>query len=153
MRFLRSLLAITLVSFVSFGALAQERGTKEEAKALAEQAAAHVKKVGPDQAFKDFTTDKAAWTKKDMYVFVSDLKGMTMAHGANDKLVGKNMMELKDQNGKLFVKELTEVVKAKGSGWVEYDWAHPQTKKIEGKATYALKLSNYDGFVAVGIYR
>ncbi len=152
MKFLKSLLTFALVGFVSFGALAQERGTREEAKALAEQAAAHVKKVGPDQAFKDFTTDKA-WTKKDLYVFVSDMKGQTMAHGANDKLVGKNMIELKDQNGKQFVKELTEVVKAKGSGWVEYDWAHPQTKKVEGKATYALKLANYDGFVAVGIYR
>lgn len=153
MKLLRSLLALTLVGLVSFNALAQERGTKDEAKAMAEQAAAHVKKAGPDQAFKDFTSDKANWTKKDMYVFALDMKGLTVAHGANEKLVGKSMMELKDQNGKLFVKEITDVVKAKGSGWVEYDWAHPQTKKIDGKATYALKLSNYDGLVAVGVYR
>lgn len=153
MKLLRSLLALTLVGFVSVNALSQERGTKEEAKAMAEQAAAHVKKVGPDQAFKDFTTDKANWTKKDMYVFALDMKGLTVAHGANDKLVGKSMMELKDQNGKLFVKELTDLAKSKGSGWVEYDWAHPQTKKVDGKVTYALKLSNYDGLVAVGVYR
>lgn len=153
MKLLRSLLALTLVGFVSVSALAQERGTKDEAKAMAEQAAAHVKKAGPDQAFKDFTTDKANWNKKDMYVFALDMKGLTVAHGANEKLVGKSMMELKDQNGKLFVKELTDVVKAKGSGWVEYDWAHPQTKKVDGKVTYALKLSNYDGLVAVGVYR
>lgn len=153
MKLLRSLLALTLVGFVSVNALSQERGTKDEAKAMAEQAAAHVKKAGPDQAFKDFTTDKANWTKKDMYVFALDMKGLTVAHGANEKLVGKSMMELKDQNGKLFVKELTDVAKAKGSGWVEYDWAHPQTKKVDGKVTYALKLSNFDGLVAVGVYR
>ena len=153
MKLLRSLLAFTLVAFVSGHALAQEKGTKDEAKALAEQAAAHVKKVGPDQAFKDFTTDKANWNKKDMYVFALDMKGLTVAHGANDKLVGKSMMELKDQNGKLFIKEMAEIAKTKGSGWVEYDWAHPQTKKVEGKVTYALKLSNFDGYVGVGVYR
>ena len=40
-----------------------------------------------------------------------------------------------------------------GAGWVEYEWAHPQTKKAEGKATYVKKLSNFGGYVAVGIYR
>lgn len=153
MKLLRSLLAFTLVAFVSGHALAQEKGTKDEAKALAEQAAAHVKKVGPDQAFKDFTADKATWTKKDLYVFANDLAGNTKAHGANDKLIGKNMMELKDQNGKLFIKEMSELAKSKGSGWVEYDWAHPQTKKVDGKATYVIKLSNFEGYVGVGVYR
>ena len=153
MKLLRSLLALALVGFVSVNALSQERGTKDEAKAMAEQAVAHVKKVGPDQAFKDFSTDKATWTKKDLYVFANDINGNTKAHGANDKLVGKNMAELKDQNGKLFIKEMGELAKSKGSGWVEYDWAHPQTKKVDGKATYVIKLSNFDGYVGVGVYR
>ena len=153
MKLLRSLLALALVGFVSVNALSQERGTKDEAKAMAEQAVAHVKKVGPDQAFKDFSTDKATWTKKDLYVFANDINGNTKAHGANDKLVGKNMAELKDQNGKLFIKEMGELAKSKGSGWVEYDWAHPQTKKVDGKATYVMKLSNFDGYVGVGVYR
>ncbi|MBK9573532.1 MAG: cache domain-containing protein [Rhodoferax sp.] len=153
MKLLRSLLALALVGFVSVNALSQERGTKDEAKAMAEQAVAHVKKVGPDQAFKDFSTDKATWTKKDLYVFANDINGNTKAHGANDKLVGKNMAELKDQNGKLFIKEMSELAKSKGSGWVEYDWAHPQTKKVDGKATYVIKLSNFDGYVGVGVYR
>ena len=48
---------------------------------------------------------------------------------------------------------MMEVAKTKGSGWVEYDWAHPQTKKVEGKASYALKIPNFDGFVGVGVYR
>ena len=40
------------------------RGTKDEAKALAEAAAAHVNKVGGEQAFKDFADAK--WHPKDM---------------------------------------------------------------------------------------
>ncbi len=153
MKYLRTLLAFALAAFMSLGASAQEHGTREEAKAMTEQAAAHIKKVGTEQAFKDFSTDKANWTKKDLYVFVIDMKGQIMAHGVNDKLIGKNLIEMKDQNGKLFTKEMVELARTKGSGWVEYEWAHPQTKKVEGKASYVLKLPNFDGFVSVGIYR
>jgi len=32
-------------------------------------------------------------------------------------------------------------------------WPHPQTKKVEDKSTYVRKLPNYEGWVAVGIYR
>jgi signal transduction histidine kinase len=134
-------------------ALAQEHGTRDEAKSMVEAAVAHVKKVGPEQAFKDFT-DKSnkAWQKKDLYVMAYRNDGTCVGHGANDKLIGKNLMELKDPNGKPLIKELIAAA-AKGGDWVEYDWAHPQTKKIEGKVTYARKLENFDGWVGVGVYR
>lgn len=153
MKFLNKLLALALVGFVALGALAQDKGTRDEAKALAEAAAAHVKKVGTDQAFKDFTNDKANWTKKDLYVFVNDFKGNTVSHGANEKLIGKNFIEMKDQNGKLFIRDMGALAAAKGSGWIEYDWVHPQTKKVEGKASHVIKLDKYDGYVGVGVYR
>ncbi len=35
---------------------------------MAEGAIEHVKKVGPEQPFKDFNTDRAHWTKKDTCV-------------------------------------------------------------------------------------
>jgi signal transduction histidine kinase len=135
------------------GALAQERGTKDEAKALVDAAWEHVKKVGPEKAFKDFTEDKANWTKKDLYVMAADGKGITLAHGANAKLVGKGMLGVKDANGVAFMATMLELANSKGSGWVDYDWPHPVTKKIEGKSSYVRKLPSGDGFVGVGIYR
>lgn len=153
MRMLRTLMSLLFAGVVSVSAMAQDHGTRDEAKALANAALAHIKKVGNDQAFKDFTSDKATWTKKDLYVFAIDTKGNTLAHGANEKLVGKNMIELKDQNGKAFFRELTEIVATKGEGWVEYDWAHPVTKKVDGKATYIKRIPGFDGGVAVGVYR
>lgn len=130
-----------------------EGGSKDEAKALVEAAVEHVKQVGPEKAFKDFTTDKAKWTNKDLYVMAYDATGTCVGHGANEKLVGKNLIELKDPNGKLLVKEMTELAMGKGSGWVEYEWPHPQTKKIVSKTTYVHKLSNFNGWVGVGVYR
>ena len=54
---------------------------------------------------------------------------------------------------KEIIKEFTAVSTGKGKGWVDYEWAHPQTKKVESKSTYAVKLPGYDGWVGVGIYR
>ncbi len=131
---------------------AQERGTRDEAKGLVEQALVHIKKVGPDKAFKDFTTDKATWTKKDLYVMVFDGKGVAQAHGANEKLVGKDMAGLKDANGVLIIKGLIAVA-GKGGGWLDYDWPDPVTKKVMAKSTYAIPLPGSDGFVGVGVYK
>ena len=147
--FLAAVLGLGLVGT----SLAEERGTKDEAVAMTIAAVEHVKKVGREQAFKDFTEDKATWTKKDLYVMAYNHEGTCIAHGANGKLVGKNLINLKDADGKEIIKEFTAVSTGKGKGWVDYEWAHPQTKKVESKSTYAVKLPGYDGWVGVGIYR
>lgn len=132
---------------------AQERGTADEAKALADKALAHVKAVGTAKAFEDFTAKDGKWQNKDLYVFVIDHEGMTTAHGANKALVGKNLGELKDPNGKLFIKEMLELAKTKGTGWVDYMFTDPQTKKTGNKSSYVAKIPGYDGFLGVGIYK
>jgi signal transduction histidine kinase len=146
-------LSLSLALF-AHGALAQDRGNKEEAKAMADAAASHVKKVGAEKAFKDFSTDKATWNKKDLYVVAFDWAGNCLAHGANEKLIGKNLIEMKDQSGKLFTKAMIDSTKgAAGSGWTDYEWVHPVTKKLEAKSTYSVKLAGFEGLVGVGIYR
>lgn len=149
----RAMLAVVGAILFATTAIAQEHGTEQEAKAMVDAAVEHVKKVGPEKAFADFTTDKATWTQKDLYVMAYDATGTCVGHGANPKLIGKNLIELKDPNGKPLVKDLTDTAMSKGTGWVEYDWPHPQTKKLEGKKTYVRKLVNYNGWVGVGIYR
>ncbi len=153
MKLFRMLAAALTVALCAAGpALAQERGTKDEAKAMVDAALDHIKKVGAEKAYKDFTTDKAAWTKKDLYVMVYDGKGVALAHGANEKLVGKDMSAVKDGNGKPVVPGLLELAK-KGGGWFDYDWPDPITKKLAPKSTFAKALPGGDGFVGVGIYR
>lgn len=144
--------AMVALGFMVSGVHAQTSGTKDEAKAMVDAAVDHVKKVGPEKAFKDFTTDPT-WKKKDLYVMAYDNKGTVMGHGANEKLIGKNLIEMKDPNGVMVVAELTKMATTKGEGWVDYSWPHPQSKKLEDKSTYVRKLSNFDGWVGVGTYR
>jgi signal transduction histidine kinase len=144
---------LALSTVLALPAFAQERGTRDEAKALNEAAVAHIKKVGPDQAAKDFATDKARWMPKDLYPFVQDFSGVMRFH-LNDKMIGKNFSEVKDASGKEFAKEMLSVAKsAKAAGWVDYEWTHPVTKKIEDKTSYIQRVPGADLFVGVGIYR
>jgi len=76
---------------------------------------------------------------------------VTIAHGGNAKLVGKDMLGLKDADGKFFIKAFIETAKSKGNGWVDYKWVNPQTNKIENKSTYVQKVDDY--FLGCGIYK
>ena len=146
--------AVMLVQLLFAGAaLAQAHGTAAEAKAMAEKAIAEIKAVGPEKAFEAFSAKDGKWQDKDLYVFVNRYDGTTAAHGANKALVGKSLIDMKDANGKLFLKEMTDLAKSKGSGWVDYLWTSPTTKKTEAKSSYVIAIPGYEGFVGVGIYK
>ncbi len=150
--FCQFLVAGMATSICAAPAFAQERGSFDDAKNLITKAQAHIKKVGAETAFKDFTNDKANWNYKDVYVFVLDMKGNQIAHGANAKQVGKNFWEFKDPNGKLLFQEFAAAA-AKGSGDVEYQWAHPVTKKVETKISHIEKIVGTDYYIGAGAYK
>ena len=126
-------------------------GTADEAKALVEKAVASYKANGKDKAVAAFNDPKGEFVKGDLYIFMMDDACNVLAHGANQKLVGKNVAELKDADGKLFMQEIRDLAR-KGGGWIDYKWTNPETKKIQAKSTYVMPL---DGglFVGCGIYK
>lgn len=145
--------ALALSAVLALPAVAQERGTRDDAKALNDAAVAHIKKVGIDQAAKDFAADKTRWAPKDIFPFVQEFSGVMRFH-INDKMIGKNFLEVKDASGKEFAKEMISVARsAKSAGWVDYEWTHQVTKKIEDKSSYIQRVPGMDTFVGVGIYR
>ncbi len=129
------------------------RGTRAEAKAMADAALAHIAKVGFDTAIKDFTADKARWVSKDLYVAVFDFAGQCLAHGVNEKLVGKQMLEIKDPGGKPFVKDFIASAQKVAEGWVDLEWAHPQSKKLEAKTMNTRRVPGKEAVLVVGFYR
>ncbi len=130
---------------------AADKATAEEATALVKKAIAYMNANGKDKAFAEINEPKGQFTVKDMYIFVNDLHGVTLAHGGNAKLVGKNVMDLKDADGKSFIKEMYDVAGKKGKGWVDYKWVNPVTKAIDAKSTYIEKAG--DVIVGAGIYK
>jgi hypothetical protein len=126
-------------------------GTAPEAEAMVKKAVAYLKANGPDKAYEEFTHGKG-FKDRDLYVVVYDLTGKNLAQGANAKLVGKDLIGLKDPNGRLIIKEFVDLAKEKGKGWVEgYKFLNPVTQKLEGKAMYLERVG--DTLVGCGIYK
>jgi signal transduction histidine kinase len=145
-----ALLVVGMSALASTSALANDRGTADEATAMLDKAIAHYASAGADQALQDFTSSGNGWQDRDLYVFCFDEAGTTVAHGANGKLIGKNLSKLKDADGKAFVMELVAAGKS-GGGWVDYRWPNPVSKKIEQKSSVVKPAG--DHICGVGIYK
>ncbi len=127
--------------------------TAEEAKALVEKAAAYVKANGKEKAVAEFNNPNGQFKKGELYIFGNNFEGICQAHGGNVKLVGQNHIGLKDANDKLFMKEMIEVTKTKGSGWVNYSWTNPVTKKVQPKTAWVQRVEGSDWFIGCGVYK
>ena len=155
---MKNLLAATCAAFafaVALPAAAQDKskGTAAEATAMVGKAVAHIKKVGREKAFADFNDKKGAFTDRDLYVVVYDMKGKVLAHGANEKMIGKDVIDLRDNDGKYFVKERVEMMSKspEAKGWQDYKFMNPVSRQIEPKSMYLQR--HEDLIVGTGIYK
>lgn len=142
-------LVLAAVLTMSLTVNAADRGTKAEAKAMAQKAAALFKEKGKD-AFAVLNNKQGPFVDRDLYVAALDVSGTVVAHGANEKLVGKSLAQLKDADGKPFVQEIMAAVSANKPGWVDYRWVNPVSKDIEAKSSY-VEVQGGHGFM-VGAY-
>lgn len=131
-------------------ALAEDFATPKEAETMVGKAIAHIKKAGADQAYKDFTDNKE-WKDRDLYVVVYALNGVVKAHGQNPKMVEKDLIDMKDPDGKPFVKERVELAKSKGKFWQDYKFTDPVTKKVLPKQMYCERSG--ETAVCAGVYK
>jgi cytochrome c len=143
-----------LTALIAFGVTATtaaDYGTREEAVAMVKRVQEKFKNDGLAATFKAVIDKDKDFNDRDLYPFIYTLGGINVAHGANVAMVGKNLIDLKDQDGKFLIRELAAVAKGAGSGWVDYKWPNPVTKLIEDKSSYVERMGDY--FVGVGIYR
>lgn len=148
----RRMIGLVLLSVGLAGmAQAADRGSAAEAEAMVKRAVAYIKEKGPEKAYDEFTNGKQ-FKDRDLYVIVYDLEGKNLAQGANPKLVGKNLIGLKDPDGKPLIQMFVDLAKTKGKGWVEgYKFLNPVTQKIENKSMYLERVG--DTLVGCGIYK
>ena len=126
-------------------------GTATEAEALVKRAISYIKEVGPEKAFAAFDDRSGPFVDRDLYIFVRSLDGNTVAHGANKAMIGHTTIDLTDADGKPYNREMIQIAKTKGSGWVDYRWVNPVDKKIEQKSSYIERTGDY--VVGAGFYK
>ena len=132
---------------------AEVRGSADEAVALVKKAVAYVKANGKDKAFAEFDNVKGPFVDRNLYIFVYDLNGVSLAigNGSSTKMVGKNLLDMRDADGTYLIKGLIAVANTKGSGWFDYKWPNPVSKVIETKSSYVEKLG--DIMIGCGVYK
>ncbi|HEX2546408.1 MAG TPA: cache domain-containing protein [Ramlibacter sp.] len=139
-----ALLALAAVGFMA-GAQAQTRASLDEARAMVKKARAYIREVGPEKAYAEISNPKGRFVDRELYIYVYDKNLNNLAHGGNQKLVGKNLADLRDTDGVQINKGLLEAAQ-KGGGTFKFKFLNPATKSIEVKTGYA----EMEGDVMVG---
>jgi cytochrome c len=125
--------------------------TAKDAEAMVGRGVAYIKANGREKGYAEIINKKGQFTAHDLYLTVYGLDGKVLAHGANEKMVGKILIDLKDIDGKEFVRERMELARSKAKFWQDYKFTNPVSRKVEPKAMYCERLE--DLIVCGGIYK
>lgn len=134
-----------LLLMVSVGSVAAQ--TDEEVIALVKETRSAIEKDA-DQTFKRVTKGEHPYKNKDnpsLYVFILDTDLNVVAHPIKPQNVGKNLKGKPDINGKMFRDEMREISLKQGSGWVDYYYLNPKSKKETHKKSYFELVKGSDG--------
>ena len=122
----------------------------DDAKRMVEKAEVFYKANNPAVAMAEFSNPKGRFVSGEQYVFVLDTTGRMLAHGVNRGYVGKDFYRTMDSDGWRFIQHIVGEANEMGSGWVEYKWFNPVTKKETLKTVYFKKINGV--IICSGIY-
>jgi signal transduction histidine kinase len=129
----------------------QITGEGERVLKWVKSAIAFLKAYGKEIALAEFSSPRGRFVRDQRYLFVLDNEGTILAHGINEKYIGKNVCDLKDSDGRSIVRRILDTAKARRSGWVEYKWYDPVTREERPKAAYVQKVDEI--IICSGMYQ
>lgn len=86
------------------------------------------------------------------YFWINDMTPRMVMHPIKPALNGKDLSALKDPNGKELFNEFVKVVKAGGSGLVDYYWPKPGSDAPVHKQSYVAGFAPWGWVVGTGVY-
>lgn len=87
----------------------------------------------------------------DGYFFVYDLDGRSLMHPRQPDLVGRNLWDVRDADGRPTIQLL--IAKAReGGGFVDFVWRRPSTGRSENKLGYVESVPGWGWMVGTGLY-
>jgi uncharacterized protein len=154
MRVFIAVLFGTLISTVPAPfADAAEFGTRLEAVAMVKAMQVKVNGEGLGATVQAISARPKEFIDRDLYPFIIRLDGIMLANPSTPpSITGSNVNDLRDQDGKFFVRAMLAIARDKGSGWVDYRWLNPATKMVDEKSAYIERLGDHY-LVGVGVYK
>jgi cytochrome c len=118
------------------------RRSEEDAKAWVEKAKGFYLDSGKRIALAEFSNPNGDFVNGGKLIFVLNRSGTMMAHGTDEKSLGREFRDLSDSNGKLFIQEIIDTANQEGRGWIEYHWYHPQAREWLPRIGYFEKIED-----------
>jgi signal transduction histidine kinase len=142
---------LLLTIAVTFLTVSAEETEKDLAMKMVSSAVTLIQKKGIAEGIKAISDSGGEYVNGELYVFAYDTSGTMVAHPKNPKLIGKNLINVPDVDGKLFRKDIITIALTKKTGWVDYKYKNPGNGKIEDKTTYVALAGSI--IVCCGIYK
>ncbi|BBD06781.1 methyl-accepting chemotaxis protein [Desulfovibrio ferrophilus] len=85
------------------------------------------------------------------YFWINDLDSIMIAHSSED-LIGKSLAGLQDKRGNYMIRDMTELAKSKGEGFLTYWWSKPGREGEYPKLSYVRMFEPWQWVVGMGVY-
>lgn len=136
----------------------EKKATKQECVTKCKEAAQMVSQKGIEATLEAINNQKGPFVWKDSYVFcVNIVSQQIAAHPFRPDIIGMQIDNITDANGKVFFAELihaaSKKVNTKGEGWLTYMWSNPDTNKPMPKITFIYKVPGHQYLMAAGIFK
>jgi len=128
-----------------------DKRTRSDAIAWVDKAVEFYKSAGRKIALSEFSSPKGRFVEGELYIYALDLKGTMLAHGVNERFVGEDWIDVKDSEGKPFIREIIKIAAGNDNGWVDYMWHDAKSKEILPKTVYFVKVD--DVIICSGVYK
>lgn len=88
----------------------------------------------------------------DNYYWINDLRPRMVMHPFNQELVGQDLSDYRDPQGKALFVEMAELCRLQGQGFIEYVWHKPGSSVPAGKVSFVKRLPQWNWIVGAGVY-
>lgn len=157
-KILFSILATVLCVYLANGcattpsSVDPNRASSEECADKCNEAAELIQQVGVDAALEKINEPGGQFVWKDSYVFCFDTEEYRLLAHRVHRLIGLRVKNYQSADGRPIFKEMVEIAKKEGSGWITYDYVRPGEEKPSPKTTYFIKVSGENVIVGAGYY-
>jgi cytochrome c len=142
---------LLVFAWLVFPMVVGAQGTLDEAKALAQRAAIHMREVGPDRAVADFNDPAGGYCDRNLFVVTYDQHRKVVSSLRVPAYLGRDATRFVDEDGKEFGNAIISTAETRGAGWVDYRMTNPATMKVEVKSSYVVLVGDY--IIMVGAYK
>ncbi|WP_273146884.1 methyl-accepting chemotaxis protein [Oceanicaulis alexandrii] len=88
----------------------------------------------------------------DNYFFVIDFDHQMIMHAVRPQLNGQSVYNTQDPNGLFLFREMTQVARAEGQGFVDYGWPRAGSDIPEPKRSYVMLFEPWGLITGAGVY-